>query len=264
MLLTGALVAGAAYGGALAVMFAAQGRLMYPGSEPCAPPSITGLANIEEVRIETEDGLSLLAWWMPPALGRSVVVYWHGNAGPLHCRVHKFAAFAAEGYGMLMLAYRGYSGNEGRPNQPLMVKDAVCAVNWLSRHSDAPIIYYGESLGGALAMQVALHIRPQAIVLEGVFDSAANVAQKRYPMFPAARLIRDRWDTLAIAGACPSPVMMLHGGQDKVVPIRHSQRLFHELPQPKHYIQLEEAGHVDLFDHGVGAHVMEWLAGRGL
>ncbi len=112
-------------------------------------------------------------------------------------------------------------------------------------------------------MQLAQHITPQAIVLEGVFDSAASIAQKRYPIFPTARLIRDRWDTLAIAGKCPAPVMMLHGGQGKVVPIRHSKRLFQALPEPKHFVQLDAAGHVDLFDHGGGAHVMAWLTDRG-
>lgn len=264
MLLTGAIAAGAAYAGALAVMYAAQGRLMYPGSEACLPPAAIDLHGVEQVWIETGDGLRLLAWWMPPRPGRPVVAYWHGNAGPLHCRAHKFAAFRAEGYGLLMLAYRGYSGNAGRPNQPLIGQDAVAAMNWLVRRTDAPVIYFGESLGGAVAMQLAMRVPPQAIVLEGVFDSAASVAQRRYPMFPAARLIRDRWDTFAIADACPAPVLMLHGGQDKVVPIKHSQRLFQALPEPKHFVQLDGAGHVDLFDHGGGAHVMEWLAGRGL
>lgn len=264
MLLTGAIAAGAAYVGALAIMYAAQGRLMYPGSEACAPAAAVGLRGVEQVWIETDDGLRLLAWWMPPRPGRPVVAYWHGNAGPLHCRAYKFATFGAEGYGLLMPAYRGYSGNPGRPNQSSIVQDAVAAIHWLDRRSDAPLIYFGESLGGAVAMQLALHVRPQAIVLEGVFDSAASVAQRRYPMFPAARLIRDRWDTLAIASACPAPVMMLHGRQDRVVPIRHSQRLFQALPEPKHFVQLDGAGHVDLFDHGGGAHVMAWLAAQGL
>ena len=264
MFLTGAIAAGVAYGGAVALMYGLQGRLMYPGSEPCEPPALCGLSGVEEVWVETDDGIMLLAWWMPPCPGRPVIVYWHGNAGPLHCRAHKFASFAAGGYGMLMLAYRGYSGNPGRPNEPALVRDAVSAVNWLARRSDAPLVYFGESLGGAVAMQLALRVRPRAIVLEGAFDSAANVAQNRYPVFPAARLIRDRWDTLAIAGACPAPVMMLHGGLDKVIPIRHAERLFCELPEPKHFVRLDEAGHVDLFDHGGEAHVKQWLADRGL
>ena len=87
---------------------------------------------------------------------------------------------------------------------------------------------------------------------------------KEEHLLSAARLIRDRWDSLAVAPACKAPVLMLHGGMDKTVPIAHAMRLFHELPEPKHFVHLDAAGHVDLFDHGGAAHVLDWLAERGL
>jgi uncharacterized protein len=265
MIWTGALAAGAVYGGALAAMYAFQSRLMYPGSEPTEPPHAVGLRGVEEVRVETHDGLSLLAWWQPPQIGRPVVLYFHGNAGPLACRTVKFARFAEAGYGLLMMAYRGYSGNTGKPSQALIVKDAHAATSWLARIApNAPMVYFGESLGSSVALHLAPRVRPRAIVLEGAFDSAANMAQARYPMFPAARLIKDRWDSLAMAPAVSVPVLMLHGGMDKTVPIAHAQRLFRELPEPKHFVRLDDAGHIDLFDHGGARYVLEWLASRGL
>ncbi len=265
MLWAGALTAGLAYGGAVAFMYAYQGKLMYPGSEPTEPPHAVGLRNVAEVRIETHDGLLLLAWWQPPQPGRPVVLYFHGNAGPLASRAIKFAHFAEAGYGLLMMAYRGYSGNAGKPSEPLLIKDAQAAANWLAQHvPDAPVIYFGESLGSSVALHLASRIRPRAVVLEGAFDSAANMAQARYPMLPAAQLITDRWDSLAMAPAVSAPVLMLHGGTDKVIPIVHAQRLFRELPEPKNFVRLDDGGHVNLFEHGGARYVLEWLAAQGL
>ena len=263
MLLTATVAAGTVYGGALAAMYLLQGRLMYPGSEAAQTPSELGLKDVFEVFVKTDDGLSLRAWWRPPDAGRPVVLYFHGNAGPLHCRSNKFTAFGRAGYGLLMMAYRGYSGNEGLPRQATIVQDALAALGWLRGEIDAPVLYYGESLGSAVAMQLAQRIAPKAMVFEGAFDSAANLAQRRYPMFPSARLIRDRWDSLSLAPACPAPVLMIHGGLDRTVPIAHAERLFAALPEPKEFVRMDEAGHVDLFEHGGDAHVMRWLADHG-
>lgn len=264
MLLTGALVAGGAYGAALAAMYGLQRRLMYPGSAPSEPPAACGLAGVAAICVPARDGTPLLAWWMPPAAGRPVVLYWHGNAGPLHCRASKFAAFGRNGYGMLMLAYRGYSGNPGRSSQPAILADAAAAAAWVAAETPAAQVYFGESLGGGVAMHLAARRAPAAIVLEGAFDSAARLAQRRYPIFPAARLIRDRWDNRRLAPACPAPVLMLHGGRDRTVPAAHARRLFAALPEPKRFVDIPSGGHVDLFDHGGAEATFAWLAERGL
>lgn len=265
MVWMGLLVVGALYGGALALMYVFQGKLLYHGSEASAPPESVGLDGVSEVRIESHDGLSLRAWWREPAPGHPVVLYFHGNAGTLADRAIKFARFGEAGYGLLMPAYRGYSGNAGEPRQSHLIEDAVAAAEWLARRTpDAPVVYFGESLGGSVALHLAMRMRPRAIVLEGAFDSAANLAQARYPIFPAAHLIKDPWDSLAIAPAIASPVLMLHGSRDGVVPISHARRLFQELPEPKQFVRQEGAGHVDLFEHGAAPQVLEWLAAQGL
>ena len=94
MLETALLAAAAAYTAVVAVMYALQRRLMYPGAPPTETPEAIGLCGVETVYIPAGDGLRLLAWWLPPAAGRPVVLYWHGNAGPLHCRAQKFQASA--------------------------------------------------------------------------------------------------------------------------------------------------------------------------
>ena len=259
MLATALLTAGGIYCAVVAVMYALQRRLMYPGSEPAEPPEAAGLAGVIPVQLAMADGVTLLAWWMPPEDGRPVVLYWHGNAGPLHCRADKFRTFGAAGYGMLMPAYRGFSGNPGKPSQPALLRDAETIYAWLKKQTGAPLVYFGESLGGSVAMHLAAKHPPAAIILEGAFDSAGRLAQRRYPILPANRLLRDRWDNHHLAPTCPAPVLMLHGADDRTVPIGHAKRLFEALPEPKRFVTLDGTGHVDLFDHGGDAHAMDWL-----
>jgi fermentation-respiration switch protein FrsA (DUF1100 family) len=249
---------------AAGLMYVLQRGLLYPGSDVPGPPAEYGLSDVEEVRIRTADGLDLLAWWQEPAPGKPVVLYWHGNGGSLAARAQKFEAFGEHGYGLLMMAYRGYSGNPGKPSQPAMIEDAVRAAEWLGERTDAPVIYYGESLGSTVAMQLARRIQPRAIIMEGGFDSAAALAQQRYPIFPAALLIKDPWDSLAIAGEINVPVLMVHAVNDKVVPISHGERLFQALSEPKKFIHIADGNHVDLFDYGADRHVLTWLAAQGL
>lgn len=265
MLWIGAVAVGVAYGGAVAFMYTYQNRLMYPGSETTVSPEAVGLEPVGEVRIEAPDGVALRSWWMPPAPGRPVVLYFHGNAGSLADRRVKFERFAEAGYGLLMPAYRGYSGNDGRPSQELLVQDAQAAGSWLSVHGyGEQVILFGESLGSAVALHVADKVKPRAIVLEGAFDSAAAMAQARYPILPASLLIKDRWDSVDRAPDVSVPVLMLHSENDRVVPIKHALRLFERFREPKHFVRIERANHVDLFEHGGAEIALEWLASHDL
>jgi fermentation-respiration switch protein FrsA (DUF1100 family) len=265
MLWAALAVLGVLYATVVAFMYIYQGKLLYPGSQASPPPDAVGLANVAEVRLHTDDGLGLLAWWQPPAEGRPVVLYFHGNAGTLADRADKFRQFATKGYGLLMPAYRGYSGNAGRPSQPKLVKDAAVAAEWLAANAPgAPLVLFGESLGGSVALHVAAILKPHAIILEGAFDSAANLAQARYPILPAAALIRDKWNSLEVAPSVTAPVLQLHGKHDRVVPLAQGERLFAVLREPKQLHLVEDGGHVDLFDHGAAEVVMRWLAATGL
>jgi fermentation-respiration switch protein FrsA (DUF1100 family) len=265
ILWTALLIAGVLYAGVVAFMYVYQDKLLYPGSAAGERAGAVGLTDVVEVQIRTDDGLSLLAWWLPPPQGRATVLYFHGNAGTLADRADKFRQFAAGGYGLLMPAYRGYSGNAGAPAQDRLIEDAATAARWLAKEAPGvPVVYLGESLGGSVALHLSLRFPPKAIVTEGAFDSAAQLAQARYPVLPAALLIRDKWDSAKLAPQVTVPVLVLHGRHDRVVPLAHGERLFAALPEPKRFVLVEAGGHVDLFDHGAARSVMAWLAAQGL
>jgi hypothetical protein len=233
-------------------LWAFQDRLIYvpDRSEPPAPARL-GLPEVSEVRLTTEDGLSLLAWWLPPPdAAAPVVLFLHGNGGNLAHRAGRAAAFRAAGQGALLVAWRGYGGNPGQPDEAGLVRDARAALAWLSGQGIGParIGVWGESLGSAVALHLAAS-RPVpvgAVVLETPFTSLVDVARVHYPLIPAGLLLRDRFDSLSRVGAVMVPLLVLTGGRDRLVPPEMGQRLAAAARAPAETWQAPEADHNDV------------------
>jgi uncharacterized protein len=223
------------YASVVVALFLLQRRLLFrPGPRR---PELGELAlfGVREVAVTTRDGLSLLSWYLPPPSGRPVILYFHGNGGHIGYRAERLRRFAGAGYGVLLLEYRGYGGNPGRPSEPGLYADAEAAMAFLERQGVAPerIVLWGESLGSAVAVHLAAGRRVAGIVLEAALTSVADIAQLHYPAIPAALLVRDRFDALSRIGQVRSPLLVLHGGRDTIVPIRFGRRLFDAAPGPK-------------------------------
>jgi uncharacterized protein len=269
-MLTGLLWAGGVaaliYGGALGALFVFQRSLLYyPG--PVGPgPEAVGLDGVADVRVETADGLELRAWWRAPPHGAPTLLYLHGNAGTLAGRADKVRPYLDAGYGLLLLAWRGYDGNPGRPTEQGLYRDAAGALAFLAERGIAAdrLVLYGESLGGGVAVRMAAEAMPAALVLETPFDSIPAVAQAHYPFFPVKRLVRDRFDSAAWIGRVAAPVLILHGEHDRTVPIRFAERLYARAGEPKRFVRFPGAGHADLYDHGAARAVRAFLDEHGL
>jgi uncharacterized protein len=223
------------YAAFVAALFLVQRRLLFrPGRRR---PDLGELASfgVREIAVTTRDGLSLLSWYLPPPSGRPVILYFHGNGGHIGYRAERLRRFAGAGYGVLLLEYRGYGGNPGKPSEPGLYLDAEAAMAFLARQGVAQerIVLWGESLGSAVAVHLAAARRVAGIVLEAALTSVADIAQLHYPGIPAAMLVRDRFDALSRIGRVGSPLLVLHGGRDTVVPIRFGRRLFDAAPVPK-------------------------------
>jgi uncharacterized protein len=239
-------------------LFLFQRQLLYHPDK--TRPQLAGLEQIgvREVVLATGDGLSLLSWYLAPRAdhqhqtGRPVIVYFHGNGGHIGYRVERLLRFAREGYGVLMLEYRGYGGNPGTPSETGLYADARAALGLLEREGVAPnpLVLYGESLGSGVAVGLASEHNVAGLILEAPFTSVAEVAQHHFPYVPASRMVIDRFDSLSRIGKVKAPILVLHGERDRVVPVRYGRALFDAAPEPKEGWFAPEAGHEDLARFG--------------
>jgi hypothetical protein len=220
-------VAAGLYVAALALLYFGQRRLLYfPNAEPASPASV-GLAGAEVVHLTTQDGERLLAWRLAPAPGHPVIVYLHGNGGGIGLRAARYAAFAAAGFGVLAVEYRGYGGSTGSPSEGGLTLDAEAA--YRAALTDAPaqrIVLLGESLGTGLAIKLAARFPVGAVALDSPYTSIVDVAAARFPIFPVRALMRDRFESDAEIGKVTAPLLIVHGTADAVVPYRFGRRLF--------------------------------------
>ncbi len=264
----GTWLAGAAvgiYGLVGALVYAGQRALLYPGGADSLPaPAEVGLADMAPVTLRTEDGLALTAWYRAPVLGPAgmTVLMAHGNAGTIADVAAKARVVLDGGFGLLLLEYRGFGGNPGRPTQDGLMADARAAIAFLKAQGARAetLAYYGESLGSGVVIHLAAEtLDPAAIVVEGAFSRAVDVARLRYGWLPVKALMKDPWDSVAALAGLQAPLMILHGEQDRVVPVFLAKRLAEAAQGRVEAVYFPAGGHVDLMDHGAGPNVLAFF-----
>jgi fermentation-respiration switch protein FrsA (DUF1100 family) len=241
---------------ALAWLF--QRRLIYLPDRGAVPPAPTVLPTSRDVAFDTTDGLRLAGWFVPAAgHSRATVLVLNGNAGNRAARVPLAAELSRAGLSVLLLDYRGYGGNAGIPSEQGLLADARAARAYLATRGDvdpARLVYFGESLGAAVAVQLAVERPPMALVLRSPFTSLADVGRAHYPFLPVRLLLRDRYASVEQVGGLRCPVLVLAGDRDGIVPWEQSRRLAEAAAGAKRFVLIPNAGHNSL----------ELLAGRRL
>ncbi|HVR69813.1 MAG TPA: alpha/beta hydrolase [Vicinamibacteria bacterium] len=223
--------------------------LYFPSRRFDDAPARHGLAH-EDALLRTADGESLHGWWFAaraaPRLGH--LVHFHGNAGNISHRLAEAVALTAAGFDVLLFDYRGYGRSTGRPHEEGLYRDARAAVDWVARRpgvDPSRAFYLGESLGGAVALELALERPPRGLVLQSTFTGLRDMAREHYPLVPAF-LVPDGYPSLRRIAQLRAPLLVIHGGRDEIVPFVHGQRLFAAAPEPKRFHPVTGAGHNDL------------------
>lgn len=260
LLKAGLLVVGI-YVGLVGAMYLLQRKLMYFPIQALPPPAAAGAADMEAVRLTTDDGLDLVAWYKPAVSGAEII-YLHGNGGNISHRAAKIRPFLEAGHGVLLLSYRGYGGNPGTPTEAGLIADGHAAYDFLMKREvpQGRIVLLGESLGSGVAVAVAAIREVGAVILEAPFTSAAAVGQRAYPIFPVRWLIRDRFDSLSLIRRIGAPLLIVHGEDDRVVPAELGRELFEAAVEPKQGIFIPGADHNNLEVFGLQGYELDFLA----
>ncbi len=229
------------------ILFAAYVRhtenntLFFPERTITQTPDAIELA-FEDIHFQTSDGVILNGWWIK---GQSqgpapTLIFCHGNAGNIGGRLGKLAVFHRMGLNVFIFDYRGFGKSEGTPTEEGMYLDALAAYDFVQTREkvDADsIIAYGVSLGGAAAVDLAVHRTVAALIIDSSFSSAADMAKTILPFVPAF-LLKTKLDSLTKIKNIAAPKLFFHSLDDQTVPFYLGKKLFDAATEPKTFIQI--------------------------
>ena len=243
-------------------LFIAQRNLLYHPDDSKPEPIQYGLKQMEVVSIPTEDGLQLYGWWQPPSHGnKPVIIYFHGNAGNIGYRAEKLKNYLDYGIGILLVTWRYNAGTGGKPSEASLIVDGRAAQIFVRNKGidDKKMVLYGESLGSGIAVALGVESSVGAVILGAPFTSIADVAQHHYWYVPAKWLIHDKFDSRKRVGDVYSPIMIIHGDQDRIIPIKFGQALFEAASKPKEIKIIIGGSHDDLYNYGAAQLIYKFI-----
>ena len=231
------------------VVYFFQRKLLY---HPFSP-QITGkglIHNFETINFKTSDNFELKGWFHLKNFNKKTILFLHGNAGNLDNRIDKLNFLGNMDINFLIISWRGYSGNPGNPSETGLYKDALGGIEWLNKKgiSNDRIILYGESLGTAITTEVAQNENFAGIILEAPFTSMVDMGQKIYPIFPVKFLLKDKYESKNKIKNIKSPILVLHGRKDKIVPFYMGEKIFEMANSPKFKYFTDLDDHMMSFD----------------
>jgi uncharacterized protein len=248
----------------VATLYVAQRRFVFVPPQSLHPsPAAAGWPEAEEAVIDTADGERVIVWQAPPRGDKPVVIYFHGN-GEIASRALRHRKVSADGTGVVALSYRGYMGSTGSPTEDGLLRDAEAAWGFAtSRWPTSPVVLWGHSLGSGVAVALAARHPVARVILEAPFSSTVDVAALRFPIVPVRWLMLDQFRSDQRIEAVHAPLLILHGDQDWVIPIRFGERLFKLAHEPKRFVRFPSGNHIDLDEFGAIAVAQRFIADGG-
>jgi fermentation-respiration switch protein FrsA (DUF1100 family) len=233
----------------LAIVWTQQRKLIYFPFGEVSNPEALGLEGVSTVSFPTSDGLTLNGWFVSRTNApHFTVIVFNGNAGNRSFRAPLAAALTRADMAVLLFDYRGFGGNPGSPSESGLKADARAARDYVRGRNDVnprKVVYFGESLGTAVATELAVDDPPVALVLRSPFTSLTDIGRHHYPMLPVRWLLRDRYDTIERIARVRAPLLVIGGERDHIVPIAETQRLYGAARDPKSLLIIDGADHND-------------------
>lgn len=234
----------------VAIVWVLQRKLIYFPDASAVPTASDVIDGASDVPLATADGLTLEAWFVPPAGATDTemaVLVAPGNAGNRADRTDFARELSRNGLAVLLMDYRGYGGNPGSPSEDGLAADADAAAAALSQLGFPPqrTIYFGESLGSGVVAALQVRQPPAGVVLRSPFTELADVGAHHYPLIPVRALLRDRFPVVEHVAATDVPVTVVYGDQDSVVPSELSAKVADSAGSLAERVVLPGADHND-------------------
>ena len=229
----------------LFIYFNQRNLLYHPGDNNYLDDKIQ--FSYKEVFIEVDQDIKLKSWLIEKDLKKyKTLVFFHGNAGNLFNRVHKLNELHKLDINILIISWRGFSGNSGNPTEKNLYQDAQKSIEWLNSKGieSKKIILYGESLGTGVAVELAQKNIFNSIILESPFTSMAKTAKIYYPYLPVNLLLKDKYDSINKIHKITKPILIMHGMKDDLVPYIMSVELFNKANKPKYSFFPKDDNHM--------------------
>ena len=209
------------------------------------------LVDVEKIKVTTQDNIQLVAWYHKKNLNNyKTILFLHGNAGSLENRIHKINHFKDMNINFLIIAWRGFSGNNGKPSEQGLYEDGKSAINWITEKQvdEKNIILYGESLGTGVATHLAQNKSYAGIILETPFTSMIDAAKTFYPYIPVNLLLKDKFENYKKIKNINSPILIMHGEVDQIVPFTMGKKIYELANEPKYSYFTKYDNHMMEYD----------------
>ncbi len=220
------------------IRYLEKSSLYYPSRQLELNPSDTGL-EYQDVLFQASDNTKLHGWFVPAEDSKQTVIFVHGNGGNISHRMDKIRVFNDLKVNLFIFDYRGYGRSEGRPSEKGLYLDIKAAYNFIkNKDSEGKVIIYGESLGGALAIDLASKEDVDGLITEGTFTSVADMAKIIYPWMPAV-FLKTKFNSISKIPSVNTPKLHMHSKSDNIVPFRMGEQLYEAAKEPKKFIILQ-------------------------
>jgi len=210
--------------------------------------------SVDKVKIKTKDNIELLGWYHKKDSNKyKTILFLHGNTGSLENRIHKINHFENMNVNFLIISWRGFSGNKGNPTERGLYDDARSAINWLENEGvmKEDIVIYGESLGTGVATEIVQNNNFAGVILESPFTSMIDVAKNKYPMLPIKFLLKDKYESKKKIKNIKSPILIMHGEVDKIVPFWMGEEMYDIANEPKYSYFTKYDNHMMKYDENL-------------
>ncbi len=240
-------------------------RYVFNSSTPdSVTPADEGI-EFEDAWFYSRDGVLLHGWFVPNSRDNPLILFFHGNAANISHRTKNIRYFHDLGFPLFVFDYRGFGKSQGHSlREEDLHEDANAALDYLRTKGWAPeaMIYFGRSMGATPALKLALEHPPAGLVLESPLTSLRDLALYSTPL---TYILLGWWaidlplNNLERISSLKSPLLVVHGLRDKIVPPEMSRRLFDRAPLPKDLVLIPGAGHSNAFEAGDAKYRRAWL-----